>query len=87
MEKIVSAQIKDHLKSNNLHETFQSAYKEQHSTETALVRVKTDILNALDDNKAVAVVLLDLSAAFDTVDHVILLDRLCHVFSKFKALL
>jgi hypothetical protein len=80
MEKIVCSQIKNHLNQNALQEPFQSAYRELHSTETALLRVKSDIMHAIDDNKAVAVVLLDLSAAFDTVDHLILLNRLSHTF-------
>ena len=44
MEKIAAAQLQDHLRANNLLEEFQSAYRAQHSTETALLRVKTDIL-------------------------------------------
>ena len=55
---------------------FQSAYRPNHSTETALVRVCNDILRAIDQRKITILVLLDLSAAFDTVDHQILLDRL-----------
>ena len=81
MEKIAAAQLQDHLRANNLLEEFQSAYRAQHSTETALLRVKTDILTDMDNGKAVFVVLLDLSAAFDTVDHQILLDRLSSTFS------
>ena len=80
MEKVVCNQIKDHLKTHGLQEPLQSAYRELHSTETALLRVRTDILKAMDDNKAVAVILLDLSAAFDTVDHALLLNRLHHTY-------
>ena len=61
---------------HHLDETFQSAYKNFHSTETALVRVQNDILCAIDNNDSVILLLLDLSAAFDTVDHSILLSRL-----------
>ena len=57
---------------NELNETFQSAYKRYHSSETALIRVQNYILNAIDNNKCVILLLLDLSAAFDTVDHKIL---------------
>ena len=55
---------------------FQSAYRQAHSTETALVCVQNDILRAIDNQHAVFMLLLDLSAAFDTVDHEILLQRL-----------
>lgn len=55
---------------------FQSAYKVAHSTETALLKVQSDIFNAIDKQESVLLLLLDLSAAFDTVDHIILLSRL-----------
>ena len=55
---------------------FQSAYKVAHSTEIALLEVQSDILNAIDKQESVLLLLLDLSAAFDMVDHVILLSRL-----------
>ena len=55
---------------------MQSAYKAAHSTETALLRITNDVLSDLDDKKGVVLVLLDLSAAFDTIDHRLLLERL-----------
>ena len=58
---------------------FQSAYREGHGVETALVRVHNDIMRAFDEKKSVILVLLDLSAAFDTVDH----DRLLVLNSRF----
>ena len=61
---------------NQLHEPMQSAYRACHSTETALVRVQNDILRTLDQGGAAILVLLDLSAAFDTIDHSILLSRM-----------
>ena len=61
-------------------EPLQSAYRPHHSTETALLRVKTDILKAMDNQEVTCLVLLDLSAAFDTVDHKILLERLENYF-------
>ena len=61
---------------NNLMPRLQSAYRRHHSTETALLRVVSDILRAVDSGKVALLSLLDLSAAFDTVDHSILLDRL-----------
>ena len=76
LEKIVAQQLNDHLQRNNLHEPFQSAYRQNHSTETALLRVQNDIINAIGKQKVVLLVLLDLSAAFDTVDHECLLATL-----------
>ena len=55
---------------------MQSAYKKHHSTETALLYIQNDILNSIDQNKVVLIVLLDLSAAFDTIDHELLINRL-----------
>ena len=76
LEKCASSQITEHTETNNLSEPRQSAYRGQHSTETALACVHNEILRAFDDQKAVLLLMLDLSAAFDTVDHVIMLQRL-----------
>ena len=70
------SRLKNHLQVNNLTETYQSAYKSSHSTETALLRVKHDVLKELDKGKSVMLVLLDLSSAFDTIDHHILIERM-----------
>ena len=71
----------DHITSHQLDEWLQSAFKLNHSTETALVRVQNDILCSLDKRKTVFLLLLDLSAAFDTVDHATLVSRLTDCFS------
>lgn len=76
IEKVVSSRIAHHLASNKLYEHFQSAYRKYHGTETALLRVQNDILYNIDHKRGVYLVLLDLSAAFDTIDHSILLSRL-----------
>ena len=75
VEKVVAAQTCQHVEDNNLNELYQSAYKQYHSTETA-IKVQDNILWAIDNNCSVILLLLDLPAAFDTVDHRILLDRL-----------
>ena len=76
IEKVVAKRLRAHLKQNDLFPKYQSAYREHHSTETAMLRVQNDILKHIDRGNCVALVLLDLSAAFDTIDHKLLLDRL-----------
>ena len=56
------------------------SYKHLYSTGTASLKVQNDILCVIDDNKCVALLLLDMSSAFDTADHRLLLDRLCNRF-------
>ena len=80
VEQVVASRIKGHLNRHNLWDRNQSAYRSFHSTETALLRVHNDLLHAIDKKKMAALMLLDLSAAFDTIDHKILLDRLSMKF-------
>ena len=79
IQKLVLDQLFRHLDLNNLWHTFQSAYCPKHSTETALLRVLND-LTASDSVSISILTLLDLSAAFDTIDHSILLTRLDSTF-------
>jgi len=76
LEKLVARQLLSHLNSTGLLPSLQSAYRANHSTETAVLKVLSDILLDIDSGDLSALVLLDLSAAFDTVDHEILLRRL-----------
>jgi hypothetical protein len=76
LERIINIRITGHIESFPKFTPFQSAYRKFHSTETALLRIENDLLLAIDKQKVTALVLLDLSAAFDTVDHEILLHRL-----------
>lgn len=76
IESIVASRFKDYMAANGLNEPLQSAYRKGHSTETALLKVKGDFLHDLDNGKAVLLVMLDLTAAFDTIDHCTLMCRL-----------
>ena len=66
----------EHLTVDNVHSLLQSAYKQQHSTDTALLKVKNDILMSMDEQHVTLLVLLDLSAAFDAIHHDKLIGRL-----------
>ena len=76
VEKVVASRLNTHMAQNSILEPSQSAYRKHHSTETAHLKVQNDILQAIDRKKCVMLLLLDLSAAFDTIDHEILLQRL-----------
>ena len=75
-ERAVFLQIDNHMKKHDLYPSLQSTHRKNHSTETALLKVTNDILMEMDSQHAVLLVLLDLSAAFDTVDHSVLLRKL-----------
>uniref|UniRef100_A0A3B1J1G3 Reverse transcriptase domain-containing protein n=1 Tax=Astyanax mexicanus TaxID=7994 RepID=A0A3B1J1G3_ASTMX len=76
LEKAVAQQLCSYLQRNQIYEKFQSGFRPYHSTETALVKITNDLLTAADQGCASLLVLLDMSAAFDTIDHTILLERL-----------
>ena len=69
IEKAIATQIHSHLINNDIVDNFQSAYKTGHSCETALLRVYNDIVTTIGRGNGAILVLLDLSAAFDTIDH------------------
>ena len=75
-ESAVANQMQTHMSVNHMYPVFQSAYRKQHSTETVLLKVHNDILMNMNKQRVTLLVLLDLSAAFDTVNHDILLSRL-----------
>ncbi len=77
-KKSVFTVTKFFLADNSMFETFQSGFRKCHSTETALLKVLNDILISCDSGDFVVLVLLHLTAAFDTVDHAVLIDRLEH---------
>ena len=76
LERVVVRQFMDHADQNDLLPPRQSAYRKFHSTESAVLIVHNDIVCAIDQGQVVALVLLDLSSAFDTVDHPTLLSLL-----------
>ena len=76
IEKAVFVQSNNYLGENDLHESLQSAYKIFQSTETAILIDTIDIMLSLDKGENVFLAFLDLSAAFDTVNHTLLLARL-----------
>ena len=80
IERVITKRLQQHLECNNINIPFQSAYKRGHSTETALLRVLNDVVCHLNTKNNVGLLLLDLSAAFDTIDHGILLERLSDYF-------
>ena len=76
LEKIIAKQMKDYLIKNNLLDKFQSAYRQQHSTTTALVDITDNMFKALDDSEISILVLLDYSKAFDCANHQLILAKL-----------
>ena len=80
VETAVAKQLQHYLFSNDLFPVLQSAYRPKHSIETALLKVTNDILLNLNDQRVTLLLLLDLSAAFDTIDDNTLLHRLQFTF-------
>ena len=76
VEKAALAQINDHLSANDLHTVTQSGYKKGHSCETAVLKIVNDVQNEVFKKNVAVVLMLDLSAAFDTIDQTLLIEML-----------
>ena len=76
LEKVANIQFGEHLDDQNLHCPDQSGYRPKHSCETLMVRMFDDILSGMEQKNTIVLLLLDLSAAFDTIDHDLLLKKL-----------
>ena len=87
LEKLVLSQVSSYLNSHNLYNTCQSAYRPGHSTETALLKVVNALFLYLNKGNISLLALLDLSSAFDTIDHPILVHRLHTAFGFNDAVL
>ena len=77
---MISGRPNEHIINNSMFHPLQSTYRDKHSAETALIKFQNDILSALDAGSSAILLMLDLSAAFDTIDHDILLLRLCNAY-------
>ena len=76
LKKVVANCLNSHINISNTSNQYQSAYRKFYSTETALPMIHGGILSSMDGGRVTALTLLDLFAAFDTIDHTILLRRL-----------
>ena len=72
----MASRLREHRVENLLNESLQSAYRELHSTETALLKVQNDLLTSIDSEGSTILVLLEFSTAFGTIDHENLFKRL-----------
>ena len=80
LERLALARLFPHVSISPSFCPLQSAYRKFHSTETALLKLTNDIMETIDSGKITIQTALDMSAAFDTLDHTTLLHRLQHTF-------
>lgn len=81
IEKCVHLQLTDYIEVNNLFPSLQSGYRKNHSCETAIIKIYNDLLIATDKQSHAILVLIDLSAAFDTINHTLLIKKLESVYN------
>jgi len=86
LKKLALRRLRPHVMSTGNFTKFQSAYRAGHSTETALLKVVDDVVTSTCDRLTTVLLSLDISAAFDTIDHNILLDRISSDFGSGRAL-
>ena len=79
IEKVIAIHLVEHMRQNAIMEKFKPAYKAHHSTEIALWRMFNDVMFNIDRGNDTLLVLLDLSAAFDTIDHQIIVSLLLYM--------
>jgi hypothetical protein len=77
------SRLTSHIKSSSANDCLQSAYKRGHSTETAVLKLTDDAFHEMDTKESTILVALDQSAAFDCVDHAVLLSRLRSLFGVY----
>ena len=80
LERLFASRLIPHVGKSSSFNPFQSAYRQFYNTETALTRILSDAYSKIDQGKVVILIALDLSAAFDTLEHEILLERLNYAF-------
>ena len=80
LERLFAARLIPHVGKSSSFNPLQSAYRKFHNTETALTKILSDAYSHIDNKKVVVLIALDLSAAFDTLEHGLLLDRLSFAF-------
>ena len=86
LEKLVVTRLEQHIINHSPYDLLQSAYRVAHSTETAIIKIHNDIVNGIDKDQCTILASLDLSAAFDTVDHDIFIGRMHAYFFNGKIL-
>ena len=80
LERLVVSRVISHVSSSPSFDAVQSAYRRQHSIETALLKITNDTYAVFDTHQSTILAALDQSAAFDCIDHRIMISHLQHTF-------